>query len=176
MTVNYLVKGGIIMVSLVHLHIISLFIIYINLLIFNKNMSSDLGSKYFFTNYIYHKHKQISCFVIMYPFLIILIYFLVEDVFPIGSFFISVLYVYFLKEITSKKIIDKREAYIAWYKQNVKHSFSMHSYEIYKKDFKFLNEKINRVILFKFEIIFFVSLVIESEVIYEVISTLNNVK
>lgn len=164
------------MVSLVHLHIISLFIIYVNLLIFNQNMSNDLGSKYFFTNYIYHKHKYISCFIITYPFLIILLYFLVENVFPLGSFFISVLHVYFLHEITSSKKIDRREAYIAWYKQNVKHSFSMHSYEIFKKDFKFLNEKINRATLFKFEIIFFISLVIESEVVFEVLSTLSNIK
>jgi hypothetical protein len=139
-------------------------------------MSSDLGSKYFFTNYIYHKHKQISCFIVTYPFFIILIYFLVENVFPIGSFFISVLHVYFLHEITSSKKIDRREAYIAWYKQNVKHSFSMHSYEIFKKDFRFLNEKINRATLFKFEIIFYISLVIESEVVFEVLSTLNNIK
>lgn len=160
------------MVSLVHLHIVSLIIIYINLLIFNKSMANDLGSKYFFINYIYHKHKKISCFIILYPFLILLIYFLVENVFLIGTFFISTIHVYFLYEITSIKKIDRREAYIAWYKQNVKHSFSMHSYEIYKKDFDFLNKNANRAILFKFEIIFFISLVIESEVVYEVLSTL----
>lgn len=164
------------MVSLLHIHIVTFFIIFINLLIFNKNMSNDLGSKYFFTNYIYHKHKKISCFIIMYPFLIILIYFLIENIFPIGTFFISVLHVYFLHEITSRKNIDKREAYIAWYKENVKHSFSMHAYEIFKKDFKFLNEKINRAALFKFEIIFFISLVIESEVMYEVFAFLDKMK
>ena len=164
------------MVSLVHLHIISLFIIYINVIIFNKKMSNDLGSKYFFINYIYHNHKQISCFIITYPFIIISIYFFVENIFPLGSFFISILYTYFLFEIISKKNLDKREAYIAWYKQNVKHSFSMHVHDILKKDFHFLNEKINRLFLFKFEIIFFVSLVIESEVIYEIISILKNLK
>jgi len=164
------------MTSLVHLHIITFFIIYINLLVFNKKMSNDLGSKYFFINYIYHKHKYISCFIITYPFIIIMIYFLVEDIFPMGSFFISILHVYFLYEITSKKIIEKREAYIAWYKQNVKHSFSMHAYEIFKKDFKFLNEKINRALLFKFEIIFFISIFIESEVMFEVFAILDKLK
>ena len=164
------------MVSLLHIHIITFFIIFINLLIYNKNMSNDLGSKYFFTNYIYHKHKKISCFIITYPFIIIFIYFLFENIFPVGTFFISVLHVYFLYEITSRKNINKREAYIAWYKQNVKHSFSMHSFEIFKKDFNFLNEKINRATLFKFEIIFFISLVIESEVMYEVFSILDKMK
>jgi len=164
------------MVSLVHLHIVTFFIIFVNLLIFNKNMSNDLGSKYFFINYIYHKHKQISCFIVTYPFIIILIYFLVEDIFPIGTFFISVLHVYFLHEIISKKNIEKREAYIAWFKKNVKHSFSMHAYDMIKKDFNFLNEKITRPFLFKFEIIFFVSLVIESEVIYEVFASFSNIK
>lgn len=164
------------MVSLVHLHIIAFFILYINLLIFNKNMSNDLGTKYFFVNYFYHKHKYLSCFIITYPFIIILFYFLVENIFPIGSFFISVLYVYFLFEITSRKKIEKREAYIAWYKQNVKHSLSMHAYDMIKKDFNFLNEKINRVLLFKFEIIFFISVVIESEVLYEVFTILGKMK
>lgn len=159
------------MVSLVHLHIITFFIVIINLLIFNKNLLNDLGSKYFFINYIYHKHKQISCYLITYPFLIILIYFLVEDVFLVGTFFISVLHVYFLHEIISRKNIDRREAYIAWFKNNVRHSFSMHAYDMIKKDFSFLNAKINRASLFKFEIIFYISLVIESEVVYEVITT-----
>lgn len=164
------------MLSLLNLHIVTLFIIYINVLIFNKKIANDLGSKYFFINYIYHKHKQISCFIITYPFIIILIYFLFGNVFPIGSFFISILHVYFLYEIISKKSIDKREAYIAWFKKNVKHSFSMHAHDMIKKDFNFLNEKINRAILFKFEIILFVTLVIESEVMFEVISTLSKIK
>ncbi len=160
------------MVSLFHLHIITFLVIYINILIFNKNILENLGSKYFFINYIYHNHKQISCFLISYPFVIILIYFLFENVILIGTFFISILHIYFLYEITSKKNINKREAYIAWYKQNVQHSFSMHTYDISKKDFTFLNEKINKFILFKFEVIFFISLVIESEVMYEVITFL----
>jgi len=164
------------MVSLVHLHIITFFIIYINLLIFNKNISNDLGSKYFFINHIYHNHKQVNYFILTYPFIIILIYFLLENIFPAGTFFIAALHVYFLREITSGKNISKREAYIAWYKQNVKHSFSMHSYDISKKDFNFLNERNNRVFLFKFEIIFFVSLVIESEVMYEVFAMFSNVQ
>lgn len=164
------------MSSLLHLHIITFLVVFINLVIFTKKTTSDLGSKYFFINYIYHNHKQISCFLITYPFVIISLYFLFENIVPIGSIFISVLHVYFLYELTSRKNIDKREAYIAWYKQNVEHSFSMHAYEISKKDFKFLNEKINRLILFKFEIIFFISLVIESEVIYEVFTVLDNLK
>jgi len=164
------------MVSLVHLHMITFFIIYINLLIFNKRMANDLGSKYFFVNYIYHRHKYISCFLITYPFIIILVYFLLEGIFPIGSFFISVLHVYFLYEITSNKTIDKREAYIMWFKKNVKHSFSMHAHDMIKKDFNFLNERINRALLFKFEIIFFMSIVIESEVILEVITHLDKLK
>jgi len=162
--------------SLVHLHIVTFFIIFINFMIFNKKILHDLGSKYFFINYIYHKHKQISCFLVTYPFIIILLYYLVEDIFPIASFFISVLHVYFLYEITSSKNIDKREAYIAWYKKNVKHSFSMHAYDISKKDFNFLNEKINRFILFKFEVIFFISLVIESEVLFEVFAIIDKLK
>lgn len=164
------------MVSLVHLHIITFLIIYVNLLIFNRNMTTDLGSKYFFVNYIYHKHKCISCFLITYPFVIILLYFLVEDVFPIGSFFISILHVYFLYELISLKNIEKREAYIEWYKNNVKHSLSMHAHDMIKKDFKFLNEKISRAMLFKFEILFFISVVIESEVMYEVFAILDNLK
>lgn len=164
------------MVSLLHLHIVTFFIIFINVLIFNRSISNDLGTKYFLTNYIYHKHKSISCFLITYPFLIILIYFLFENILAISSIFIASLHVYFLYEITSKKNINKREAYIAWYKQNVKHSFSMHAYEILKKDFHFLNEKINRVFLFKFEIIFFISLVIETEVLYELFSMLDKMK
>lgn len=164
------------MISLVHLHIITFLIIFINFMIFNKRILNDLGSKYFFINYIYHKHKQISCFLVTYPFIIILIYFLFEDIFPVGSFFISVLHVYFLYEIISKKNIDKREAYIAWYKKNVRHSFSMHAYDMIKKDFNFLNEKLNRVFLFKFEIIFFIFLIIESEVIYEVFTILDKMK
>lgn len=164
------------MVSLVHLHIVTFFIIFINLLIFNKRMENDLGSKYFFVNYIYHKHKQLSCFIVTYPFIIILFYFLMEDIFPIGTFFISVLHVCFLYEITSKKIINRREAYIEWFKHNVKHSLSMHAYDMIKKDFRFLNEKINRMFLFKFEIIFFISIVIESEVIYEVFAILDKLK
>lgn len=164
------------MVSLVHLHILTFLIIYINVLIFNKSMSNDLGSKYFFTNYIYHHHKQLSCFIITYPFVIIMIYFLSENIFPLASFFISILHVYFLYEIISKKNLDRREAYIAWYKKNVKHSFSMHAHDMLKKDYRFLNEKINRAILFKFEIVFFLSLVIESEVMHEVITVFANVK
>lgn len=157
------------MLSLHYIHLLTLSIIYINLLIFNKNCSTNLGSKYFLINYIYHNHKRISCFVILYPFFIILIYFLLADVFLIGTFFISVLYVYFLFELTSSKNINKREAYIAWYKKNVKHSFSMHTYDKIKKDYRFLNENINRLLLFKFEIIFFISLIIESEYMSEVL-------
>lgn len=164
------------MVSLAHLHFITFFIIFINLLIFNKKMSNDLGSKYFFINYIYHKHKRISCFLVTYPFLIILIYFLSVDIFPIGSFFISVLHVFFLFEIISQKKIVRREAYIEWFKRNVKHSFSMHAHDMLKKDFNFLNEKIHRVFLFKFEIILFISLVIESEVMLEVFTILDKLK
>lgn len=164
------------MLSLPYLHIITFFIIYINFLVFNKKMQNDLGSKYFFINYIYHNHKKISCFLITYPFFIIMLYFLYEDVFPVGSFFIAILHVYFLHEITSRKNIQKREAYLAWYKQNVKHSFSMHTYDILKKDFKFLNEKVNRFLLFKFEIIFFIALVIESEVMIEVFQILDKLK
>lgn len=163
------------MFSLLHLHIIAFFIIFINALIFNKNISNNLGSKYFLINYIYHHHKRVSCFITIYPFLIILIYFLVENIFPITTFFISILHVYFLHEIISKKDIMKREAYIHWYKNNVKHSFSMHAHDMLKKDFNFLNERINRTILFKFEIIFFISLVIESEVLYELFMMLNKI-
>ncbi len=162
------------MVSLLHLHLVTLIVIYINVLIFKKNILNNLGSKYFFINYIYHNHKQISCFIITYPFFIILIYFLQENLILIGSFFISVLHVYFLYEITSKKNINKREAYISWYKQNVTHSLSMHAYDISKKDFAFLNEKLNLAILFKFEIILYVCIVIESEVTYEVFSSFTN--
>ena len=154
--------------SLLHLHIIAFFIIYLNLLIFNKNTTHNLGSKYFFINYIYHNHKQLSCVVILYPFLIILIYFLFANIFPIGSFFISIFHLYFLHEITSKKNILKKEEYIYWYKKNVRHSLSMHAHDMIKKDYNFLSENINRIFLFKFEIIFFISLLIESEVMYEV--------
>lgn len=164
------------MVSLVSLHIVTFFIVFINLLIFNRNISNDLGTKYFIINYIYHHHKKISCFLIIYPFLIILIYFLIGDIFALSTFFISILHVYFLYEITSGKKIDKREAYIAWYKQNVKHSLSMHAHDVLKKDFKFLNEKINRALLFKFEIIFFISIVIETEVLNEVFAIIDNTK
>ena len=164
------------MLSLLPLHIVTLLIIYMNFVIFNKSISNDLGSKYFFTNYIYHNHKQISCYLIVYPFVIISLYFLFENIFLLTSFFIAVLHVYFLYEITSRKNIVKREAYIAWFKQNVKHSFSMHAHDMMKKDFKFLNEKINRAFLFKFEIIFFLSLVIESEVLYEVFAILEGLK
>ncbi|WP_419774859.1 hypothetical protein [Halarcobacter sp.] len=104
-----------------------------------------------------------------------MIYFLAENIFPITTFFISILHVYFLHEIISKKDIVKREAYIHWYKNNVKHSFSMHAHDMLKKDFNFLNERINRTILFKFEIIFFISLVIESEVLYELFMMLNKI-
>ena len=164
------------MSSLLHLHIVTFLIVFINLVIFSKKTTSDLGSKYFFINYIYHNHKQISCFLISYPFVVISIYFLFENIIPIGSIFISVLHVYFLYEITSRKNIIRKEEYIYWYKKNVKHSFSMHTYDKIKKDFKFLSEKINRVFLFKFEIIFFISLVIESEVMYEVFTILGNLK
>lgn len=161
------------MVSLINLHIVTFFIILINVLIFNKNMPNSLGSKYFFINYIYHNHKPISCFLICYPFVIITIYFLIENIFPIGSFFISILYVYFLYEIISRKSINRKEEYIYWYKKNVKHSFSMHAYDKIKKNFNFLNEKISTITLFKFEVIFFISIVIESEVIYEIFSITN---
>jgi len=164
------------MFSLLHLHIIAFLLIFINTLIFNKNVSNNLGSKYFLIIYIYHHHKRVSCFIIIYPFLIILIYFLAENIFPITTFFISILHVYFLHEIISKKDIVKREAYIHWYKENVKHSFSMHAHDMLKKDFNFLNERINRTILFKFEIIFFISLVIESEVLYELFIMLEKIK
>lgn len=158
------------MLSLLYLHLIASLIIFLNLLIFSRNESNDLGTKYFLINYIYHKHKNLSCFIISFPFLIILIYFLLENVILIGTFFISVLYTYFLYEIISKKNINKREAYIQWYKQNVQHSLSMHAYDILKKDYTFLNERISKIFLFKFEIIFFVCLVIESEVVYEVLT------
>ena len=164
------------MESLLHLHIVAFLIVYINVLIFNKKSSYDLGSKYFLTNYIYHNHKQISCFIITYPFVLILMYFLFAGVIPIGTLFISVLYVYFLSEITSKKNINKREAYIAWYKQNVHHSFSMHAHDMIKKDFAFLNERLHRAILFKFEIIFFICLVIETEVMHEVFYMIDAIK
>lgn len=162
--------------SLLPLHLFTFLIVFINLVIFTKNTTSDLGSKYFYINYIYHNHKRISCFLISYPFVIISIYFLFENIIPIGSIFIAVLHVTFLFELTSEKNIDKREAYIAWYKQNVKHSFSMHIHDKIKKDFTFLNEKIHRIFLFKFEIIFFISLVIESEVMYEVFAVLDAMK
>ncbi|WP_421716235.1 hypothetical protein [Arcobacter arenosus] len=158
------------MISLLYLHLIASLIIFLNLLIFSRNESNDLGTKYFLVNYIYHKHKNLSCFIISFPYIIILIYFLLENVILIGTFFISVLYTYFLYEIISKKNINKREAYIAWYKQNVQHSLSMHSYDVLKKDYRFLNERISKVFLFKFELIFFVCLVIESEVVYEVLT------
>ncbi|TLP40773.1 hypothetical protein [Arcobacter arenosus] len=158
------------MLSLLYLHLIASLIIFLNLLIFSRNESNDLGTKYFLVNYIYHKHKNLSCFIISFPYIIILIYFLLENVILIGTFFISVLYTYFLYEIISKKNINKREAYIAWYKQNVQHSLSMHSYDVLKKDYRFLNERISKVFLFKFELIFFVCLVIESEVVYEVLT------
>ena len=45
-----------------------------------------------------------------------------------------------------------------------------------KKDFRFLNEKINRMLLFKFEIIFFISIVIETEVMFEVFAILDKMK
>lgn len=51
----------------------------------------------------------------------------------------------------------------------------MHAHDMIKKDFNFLNERINRTILFKFEIIFFISLVIESEVLYELFMMLNKI-
>jgi len=46
----------------------------------------------------------------------------------------------------------------------------MHAYDISRKDFNFLNEKLNLAILFKFEILLYVCIVIESEVVYEVFS------
>lgn len=155
--------------SLLHLHIITFIVVFMNFMIFNKNTTTDLGSKYFFINYIYHNHKKLSFFLSSYPFFIILIYFLAEKIVPVGTLFVAILHLYFLHEIISQKNIVKREEYIYWYKQNVKHSFSMHAYDMLKKDFRFLNQKINRLILFKFELIFFVCLVIESEVIYEII-------
>ncbi len=162
--------------SLLHLHLVTFLIVFINLVIFNRKTTNDLGSKYFFINYIYHNHKQVSCFLITYPFVVISIYFLAESIVPIGTLFISVLHVYFLYEITARKNIVRKEEYIYWYKKNVKHSFSMHAHDKIKKDFKFLSEKINRIFLFKFEIIFFISLVIESEVMYEVFTVFGNLK
>lgn len=162
--------------SLLHVHLVALFIVLINFIIFSKNTTSDLGSKYFFINYIYHNHKRISCFIITYPFIVLLLYFLTINVVPVGSLFIAVLHVYFLYEITSQKNIIKKEEYIYWYKKNVKHSFSMHAHDKIKKDFKFLNEKLNRAILFKFEILFFISVVIESEVINEVMSVFSKLQ
>lgn len=164
------------MVSLLHIHFITFLLVLINVLIFSKKISNDLASKYFLTNYIYHKHKNISCFLISYPFLIIMIYFLVEDIFPLSSLFIAVLHVYFLYEITSKRNMDRKEAYIAWYKKNVKHSFSFHSYDMIRKDFRFLNEKIARVFLFKFEFIFFLSIVIETEILNELFTIADSMK
>lgn len=164
------------MFSLLYLHLIASLIIFLNLLIFSRNQSNDLGTKYFLFNYIYHKHKNLSSFIITSPFLIILIYFLLENVILIGTTFVSVLYTYFLYEIISKKDIEKREAYIAWYKQNVQHSLSMHAHDVLKKDFTFLNERISRIFLFKFEIIFFICLVVESEVVYEVITLFGQMK
>lgn len=164
------------MLSLLYLHTITFFIIIVNLLIFNKKMSSDLGTKYFFINYIYHNHKQTSCFLIIYPFVIILFYYLAEGIFLLSTFFISILHVYFLFELTSKKNINKREAYIQWYKKNVNHSFSMHSHDVFRKNFDFLNQRISRIFLFKFEVIFFISLVIESEILYELITILDKIQ
>ena len=164
------------MLSLLYLHTITFFIILVNIMIFNKKMSNDLGTKYFFINYIYHNHKQTSCFLIIYPFVIILFYYLAEGIFLLSTFFISTLHVYFLFELTSKKNISKREAYIQWYKKNVNHSFSMHSHDVFRKNFDFLNEKVSRIFLFKFEIIFFISLVIESEIIYELITILDKIQ
>lgn len=156
--------------SLLHLHILAFTIIFFNMLIFSKELSNNLGSKYFLINYIYHHNKRISSLVILYPFFIILIYFLSENIFLFSSFFIAVLHTFFLYEIISKKDITKREAYIHWYKQNVKHSLSMHSYDIFKKDFNFLNAKASRLILFKFEIIFLISVILESEILNEIFS------
>ena len=163
------------MLSLLYLHTITFFIIFVNLLIFNKNMSNDLGTKYFFINYLYHNQKQTSCFITIYPFVIILFYYLAENIFLLSTFFISILHAYFLYELTSKKNINKREAYIHWYKENANHSFSMHSHDVIRKDFNFLNQRVSRILLFKFEIIFFISLVIESEIIYELITILDKI-
>lgn len=162
--------------SLLHLHLITLIIIFVNLVIFSRHTTSDLGSKYFFINYIYHNHKRISCFLITYPFIIITIYFLAESIVPLGTLFISILHVYFIYEITSQKNIVKKEEYIYWYKKNVKHSFSMHAHDKIKKDFKYLNEKISRWTLFKFEIIFIIAIIVESEVMYEVFTVFGNLK
>ncbi|RXJ88906.1 hypothetical protein CRV01_09805 [Arcobacter sp. CECT 8983] len=164
------------MFSLLHLHIIAFIITLVNIIIFNKNISKNLGSKYFLINYIYHHHKQLSCFIIMYPFIIILIYFLATNIFLFSSFFIAILHVYFLYEIISKKAIVKREAYIHWYKQNVKHSLSMHTYDIFKKNFNFLNDKGNIFFLFKFEVIFLLCIIIESEVLNELFIIIDKIK
>ena len=164
------------MVSLFYLHIIALIIVYLNLVLFNNSKTANLGSKYFLINYIYHNHKKISCFLITYPFIIILLYFLFENILPVGALFISVLHVYFLYEITSNKNITKKEEYLYWYKKNVKHSFSMHAYDKIKKDFNFLNEKRSILTLFKFEMIFLVIIVIETEVMLEVFTVLDSIK
>lgn len=125
------------MVSLGYLHIIALFVVLINFLIFNKKFVRDLGSKYFLINYIYHNHKNISCFIIIYPFVIILIYFLVERIVPLTTFLYQFCMFIFYMKSPQKKNITRREAYFYWYKQNVQHSLSMHSYDIFKKDLVF---------------------------------------
>jgi hypothetical protein len=40
------------MLSLLYLHLIASLIIFLNLLIFSRNESNDLGTKYFLVNYI----------------------------------------------------------------------------------------------------------------------------
>lgn len=163
------------MTSLVYLHITSFIVIYFNYLIFNRSLSNDLASKYFLTNYIFHNHKLIRYFIVYYPFFIIATYFIYEGVVLIATSFISVLYLYFLDELTSRKNIETKEQYIDWYTHNVEHSLSIHEYDILKKNFNFLYEKVNRFILFKFEIIFFITLVIESESVYEIFTFLGKI-
>lgn len=164
------------MVSLLHLHVVTFLILYLNILIFSKHTTSTLASKYFFTNYIYHNHKRISCYLISYPFIIIAMYFIFADIIPVGTTFISSLYIYFLYEITSTRNITKKEEYVYWYKHNVTHSFSMHAHDLFKKDYNFLNERGNIITLFKFEIIFFICIVIESEAMHEAFQIFGKLK
>ncbi len=169
-------NGGTIMISLLHLHIVSLLLIGINYFILNRSLANNLASKYFLINYIFHNHSYIRFFIVYYPFLIIAIYLIFGNVIPIGSAFVAVLHVYFMHELISGKNIEDKEEYINWYTHNVEHAFSMHSHDILRKNFHFLYEKVNRLILFKFELIFFAILIIESEVFLEVVAVLDSLK
>jgi hypothetical protein len=106
----------------------------------------------------------------IYPFIIFSLY-LYNDLFLPSLFLISILNLVFNNELKSNKNINHISFYEKWYQKNIFHEFSYHSIDIYKKDFKFLEQQQNFFGLYKVELLIFITMIIESEALLSLLKS-----